>query len=238
MLEQRGTPGPTSLQAEPQNPFISEPGSTNISRHFLRLACRQPADVSSRSSSMIWGKKKKKYPKTIKVIRDACRFAYHYHTPLNFPYPLTTPKIGGQSEPTRMSHLLKTTARIVVKQFPLTNPPLPSPNLSQDYIALKVCKLGSSQSHLGVRMQSWCSESSLSSLTLAFITSILIWLTHPADPRVCDTSGLHREQTKDSNRDGGGGVFTRSCSSAWTALEERKTHRLWDAQLLPKRPSG
>lgn len=33
----------------------------------------------------------------------------------------------------------------------------------------------------------------LSSLTLAFINSILIWLTHPADPRVCDTSGLLRE---------------------------------------------
>lgn len=50
MLEQRES---TSLQAKPQNPFISVLGSMNISLHFLCLACRQPADVSSRSGSVI-----------------------------------------------------------------------------------------------------------------------------------------------------------------------------------------
>lgn len=175
----------------------------NISRHFLCLACRQPADVSSRSSSVIWGKKKKKVPKTMKGMRAASQFIclYHTHTNVLFCwwerlYPLITLKIRdptpAPNQPPTDFLLVENHSKDSGKDIsPIQSSPSSKTTVSQCYIALIAYKLGSNQSHCGVRMQSAVLRI-LSSLTVAFISSILIWLTHPADPRVSDTSGLHR----------------------------------------------
>lgn len=153
MLEQRGTPGPSSLQAEPQNPFISGLGSMNTYRHFLCLACRQPADVSSRSSSVIWGKKKS--PKTMKRMWAASQFAClnHTHTHqctflmMESSYPLTltirdpTPATN-QSPNDEDVLLVENHSKDSGKDISPIQSPLPTPNLSQCYIVLIVCKLG------------------------------------------------------------------------------------------------